>query len=176
LVPDRHDGKEADVEAPKRIRPRRLNDYLAVLTKAVFQSGMSWRVIEAKWPGFEEAFFDFEPERVARLTPKEVDGLAADARIVRNRRKIEATVENAETMLDLNAEYGSFRKYLRSHGGFEPTVADLCERFKYMGRMGAYYFLHVVGEEVPPHEEVMAATPPTRSRTRARRSSQRSSA
>lgn len=163
------------MKAPERIRPKRLNDYLAVLTKAVFQSGISWRVIEAKWPGFEEAFFGFDPDRIARLTPKAVDSLSADTRIVRNRRKIEATVENARTMLDLNAEYGSFRKYLRSHGDFESTVADLCKRFKYMGRMGAYYFLHVVGEEVPPHEEVMAATPPSRSRTRARPSSRRSS-
>src|SRR6266571_293600 len=85
---DQEEG--GDVEAPKRIRPRRLNDYLEVLTKAAFQSGISWRVIEAKWPGFKEAFFDFDPERVARFSPKEIDALAADTRIVRNRRKIEA--------------------------------------------------------------------------------------
>lgn len=161
------------MEGPQRIRPKRLNDYLAVLTKAVFQSGISWRVVEAKWPGFEEAFFDFDPERIARLTPKEVDGLAADTRIVRNRRKIEATVENARTVLDLNAEYGSFRKYLRSHDGFQSTVADLCDRFKFMGPMGAYFFLYVVGEEVPPHEQAMAAMRPG-SRSRARPPSRRS--
>jgi 3-methyladenine DNA glycosylase Tag len=157
------------VEAPERIEPKGLNDYLAVLTRAAFQSGISWRVFEAKWPGFEAAFFGFDPERVARLTPQEVDALMADASIVRNRRKIEGTVQNARTMLDLNAEYGSFQKYLRSHGGFEATVADLSKRFAFIGPTGAYYFLYVVGEEVPSHEEVMAAAPAARARTKARR-------
>jgi 3-methyladenine DNA glycosylase Tag len=154
------------MEGPKRIRPKRLNDYLEVMSKAVFQACISWQVIDAKWPGFQEAFFDFDPERIARLTPKEIDGLTADTRIVRNRRKIEATVDNARTMLELNAEHGSFRKYLRSHGGYHGTVADLKERFRFLGDTGAYFFLHVVGEEVPPHEEFMAARAPARSRAR----------
>jgi len=50
------------VEGPKQIRPKRLSDYLEVMSKAVFQSGMSWRVVEAKWPGFREAFFEFDPD------------------------------------------------------------------------------------------------------------------
>src|SRR6266513_2639492 len=104
------------MDAPKQVRPKRLNDYLEVMTKSVFQSGISWRVVESKWPGFKEAMFDFDPERIAHLSPKEVDALAADTRIIRNRRKIEATVSNAATMLDLEAKHGSFRKYLRSHG------------------------------------------------------------
>jgi len=57
------------MEAPKQIRPKRLNDYLEVMSKAVFQTGISWRVIESKWPGFKEAFFDFVSERIARLSP-----------------------------------------------------------------------------------------------------------
>jgi 3-methyladenine DNA glycosylase Tag len=146
------------MDAPKQIRPKRLNDYLEVMSKAVFQTGISWRVIESKWPGFKEAFFDFDPERIARLSPKEIDALAADTRIVRNRRKIEATVANAAAMVELNAQFGSFRKYLHSDNGFAETTADLKKRFKFIGDMGAYYFLHVVGEEVPPHEEAMART------------------
>jgi len=143
------------VERPKQIKPKRLNDYLEVMSKAVFQSGMSWQVVEAKWPGFREAFFDFDPDRIAHLSPREVDGLAADTRIIRNRRKIEATIHNAATMLELEAKHGSFQKYLRSHDGFAETVDDLKRQFKFVGDMGSYYFLHVVGEEVPPHEEVM---------------------
>src|SRR5207244_1231556 len=95
------------------------------------------------------------PGRIAHLSPREIDRLTADTRIIRNRRKIEATVDNAATMLDLAAKHGSFRKFLRSHDGFDETVADLKKQFKFIGDMGAYYFLHVVGEEVPPHEEVM---------------------
>jgi 3-methyladenine DNA glycosylase Tag len=145
------------MEGPKQIRPKGPGDYLEVMTKAVFQSGISWRVIESKWNGFREALHGFDAERIADLTPPEVDQLAEDTRIVRNRRKIEATVHNARTLLDLAGEHGSFRKYLRSHGGFEETVADLRRRFKFLGDTGAYYFLYVVGEEVPPHEEWMKA-------------------
>jgi Methyladenine glycosylase len=139
--------------APDRIEPRGLADYLEVLTKAVFQSGMSWRVVEAKWDGFRAAFHDFDPGWVASLSPPDVDRLAEDTRIIRNRRKIEATVHNAEELVELERQYGSFRDYLRSHEGFEATVADLRKRLKFVGDTGAYYFLYVVGEEVPPHEE-----------------------
>jgi len=143
-------------QEPKRIRPKGLADYLEVLTKSVFQSGISWRVIEAKWDGFREAFHGFDPEHVAGLTPPDVDALAADTRIVRNRRKIEATVENAATLLELDRQHGGFRKYLRSHADYEALAGDLVKRFKFLGDLGAYYFLHVVGEETPPHDEWMA--------------------
>jgi hypothetical protein len=145
------------MEAPKQIRPKKLADYLEVMTKSAFQSGISWRVIEAKWDGFREAFHAFDPEWVASLDPPDIDRLAADTRIVRNRRKIEATVHNAQTMLDLDREHGGFRNYLRSHGGFDETVADMRKRFKFLGDLGAYYFLYVVGEEVPAHENWMSA-------------------
>jgi DNA-3-methyladenine glycosylase I len=141
--------------APERIEPSGLADYLEVITKAVFQSGMSWRVVEAKWDGFRAAFHDFDPEWVAALTPPDVDRLAEDARIIRNRRKIEATVHNAEELVELEREHGTFRDYLRSQAGFEETVADLRKRLKFVGDTGAYYFLYVVGEEVPSHQAFM---------------------
>lgn len=143
--------------APKRIKPGSLADYLEVMTRSVFQSGISWRVIDAKWDGFREAFRGFDPKWVASLDPPDVDRLAKDTRIVRNRRKIEATVHNARTMIDLDRKHGGFKKYLRSHGGFEETVADLRKRFRFLGDLGGYYFLYVVGEKVPAHEDWMAA-------------------
>ena len=143
------------MQAPERITPRKLADYLDVLTKAVFQSGISWRVVEAKWQGTRAAMYEFDPAKLADLTPEDVDKLAQDQRLVRNRRKIEATIANAETMLELEREFGSFKRYLSSFGDFDATAADLVKRFKYLGDMGAYYFLHVVGEPVPPHEEWM---------------------
>ena len=154
------------MEAPKRVRPKALNDYLEAMTKAVFQSGISWKVIEAKWDGFQEALFGFDPERIASLDPPDIDRLAEDTRIVRNRKKIKATVHNAEAMLELTKEHGTFKRYLRSHGDFEETVADLRKRFKFLGDTGAYYFLYVVGEPVPPHEEWMKAHGGSASRSR----------
>jgi DNA-3-methyladenine glycosylase I len=102
------------MDGPPQIRPKGLADYLDVLSQAAFQSGISWKVVQAKWPGTREAFRDFDPQKVANLTPKQVDALVADTRVIRNRKKIEGTVDNAETMLALDREFGGFRKYLRS--------------------------------------------------------------
>jgi DNA-3-methyladenine glycosylase I len=76
-----------------------------------------------------------------------------DPRVIRNRRKLEATVDNASEILALADEHGDFQRYLRSHGSFDETASDLKRRFRFLGDFGAYYFLHVGGEEVPPHEE-----------------------
>lgn len=154
------------MEAPKKIRPKSLASYLEVMTKAVFQSGMSWQVVEAKWEGFRQALGGFDPEAVAALTPRDVNRLMKDASIIRNRRKLEATIDNAVEMLALDEEHGGFKRYLRSHEGFEETAADLKRRFRFLGDLGAYYFLYVVGEKVPPHDEWRAAHPASPARRR----------
>ncbi|MCX6372903.1 MAG: DNA-3-methyladenine glycosylase I [Actinobacteria bacterium] len=145
------------MQAPQQITPTKLADYLEVMTKAVFQSGMSWQVVEAKWDGFLEAFAAFDPATVAAFTGDDVERLAEDARIIRNRRKIEATITNAETMVALDGAPGGFAGWLRSHADFAATVAALRGEFRFLGDMGTYYFLYVVGERVPPHEEWMQA-------------------
>lgn len=134
------------MEPPPRVRPQSLADYLEVLTKIVFQAGLSWRAVEAKWPGFQRAFDGFKPESVASMTPRDVDRLAQDTRIIRNRRKIDATVENAETLLELDRQHGSFGRYLKSQDGLEEQARELSKRFKFLSPAGAKYFLYVVGE------------------------------
>lgn len=66
-----------------------------------FQSGLSWRTVLAKRPAFREAFAGFDPELVAGFGAADVERLMLDAGIVRNRRKIEATVANARAVLAL---------------------------------------------------------------------------
>ncbi|MDO8963664.1 MAG: DNA-3-methyladenine glycosylase I [Coriobacteriia bacterium] len=147
---------------PVKIAPKTSADYLAQITRAVFEAGLSYAVIDQKWPGFEDAFCDFDPETVAGFTNEDVERLMRDMRIVRNRRKIMATIDNAGEMIIAEREFGTFKKYLRSHGSFEATVRDLRRRFKFLGDSGAYFFLYVVGEKVPPHDEWMAAHPDRR--------------
>ncbi len=141
------------MEEPKRIKPQSLADYLEVMSKSVFQTGISWRVVDAKWPGIKEAFRGFEPRVISSLTVAEIDELVQDKRIIRNRRKIEAIVANASRLLELDSQYGSFKKYLRSFNSFEELTKDLRKNFKFLGEMGAYHFLWVVGEKVPSWEE-----------------------
>ncbi|MDA1036161.1 MAG: DNA-3-methyladenine glycosylase I [Chloroflexi bacterium] len=156
------------LDPPEQIKPTKLADYLDVMSRAAFQSGMSWKVIEAKWAGSREGCRDFDPQTLVELTPDEVDTIATDTRIIRNRRKVEATIHNAQVMLDLDSEYGGFQKYLRSHPDFPALVKDMRKRFKFMGDMGTYYFLYVVGEEVPSHEEWMQSQEPRRQAAKAR--------
>lgn len=66
-----------------------------------FQSGLSWLTILRKREGFREAFAAFDPEAVAAFTAHDVDRLMADARIVRNRRKIDATIANARALVTM---------------------------------------------------------------------------
>jgi 3-methyladenine DNA glycosylase Tag len=144
------------MQEPTRITPTRLADYLEVLSKAVFESGMNWQVIEAKWPGFQEAFDGFDPVKVGAYSPDDIDRLIADTRIIRNGRKVEATIHNAGAMLAAEAEFGSFARYLEVKRPFESQLADMKKRFKHIGNFGVYYFLYVVGEQVPSHHEFAA--------------------
>jgi DNA-3-methyladenine glycosylase I len=76
-----------------------------------FQAGLSWLTILRKRDHFREVFAGFDPATVARFGPEEVDRLLADPGIVRNRAKIEATINNARRYADLAAEFGSLAAY-----------------------------------------------------------------
>ena len=138
---------------PQHIDPRSLDDYLEVMSKAVFQSGMSWKVVESKWPGTREAFRNFDVHQVAAMHEKDLDDLTQDTRVIRNYRKLAAVVSNAQRMLELDKEHGSFQSYLRSRESFDERLKMIKIDFKYMGPFGTYYFLYVVKEDVPEHEE-----------------------
>lgn len=142
---------------PDQIKPNSLDDYLEVMSKAVFQSGMSWKVVEAKWPGTREAFHNFDVRKVAALDDKDIDELTQDTRVIRNYRKLNAIVFNAQRMISLDDEYKGFKNYLRSQDDFDATLNNIRKDFKFMGPTGIYYFLYVVGEKVPPHAEFEAA-------------------
>jgi DNA-3-methyladenine glycosylase I len=81
------------------------------LTLEAAQAGLSWDTILRKRAGYRACFADFAPEAVAEFTEKDVERLLGDPSIVRNRRKIEAAVNNARRFLEVAAEHGSFSRY-----------------------------------------------------------------
>ena len=85
-----------------------------MLVLQLFQSGRNWRVILHKRENFRKAFKDFDPVKVAALTDKEINDMCNDSSIIRNRRKIEAAVKNAKSVIIVSAKYGSFAKYLQN--------------------------------------------------------------
>lgn len=80
-----------------------------------FQAGLSWSTILHKRPAFREAFAGFDPASVAAFGAPDIERLVADAGIVRNRAKIQATIGNARGVLEIARESGSFDSWLWAH-------------------------------------------------------------
>jgi len=81
--------------------------WLAVFTRHVFNAGFNWKVVEAKWPGFEAAFDGFDVARCAMMDDDWLDALLKDDRIIRNGAKIQSVRDNAVLLRDLAADRGS---------------------------------------------------------------------
>ena len=146
---------EKIIEIPPRITPDGDNGYFEELTKAVFRAGFSWRVVRNKWGNLRESFHGFDIETVAEYGMEDFERLSNDTGIVRNRRKILATVDNAHRMSELAAEYGSYHAYLRSLDRLDyyQRVKALTGQFRGLGRTSAFVFLACVNEETPSWAE-----------------------
>ena len=139
------------IEIPRRARPQGDAEYLEQMTKAIFQAGFSWPVIRNKWPDFQVAFEGFDIDRVSNYDHLEVERLLNDAGIVRNARKILATIENARIMQALVTEHGSFYAYLHTLDGrtYQERKQILTHTFRHLGPTGCFVFLYSVDEDVP---------------------------
>jgi DNA-3-methyladenine glycosylase I len=93
-----------------------------MLTLEGAQAGLSWSTILRKREGYRRAFAGFDPVKVARFTPARVERLLADPGIVRNRLKVESTVNNARSTLSVQEELGSLSAYLWSFVDGTPKV------------------------------------------------------
>jgi len=130
------------------------------------QAGLSWLTILNKREAYRAAYDGFDPQRVARFTPKRIERMLGDPGIVRNRRKIESSVENARHFLEVAAEYESFDAYLWGFVDGRPVVnawerlsqipahtplsdavsADLKARgFRFVGTTIVYSHLQAIG-------------------------------
>lgn len=98
-----------------------------------FQAGLSWITILRKRENFRKAFDGFEPEKIARYTPKKVEKLMQDAGIVRNRAKIEGAIFSARGWLDLMEKGPGFSALLWEHAGGKPKV----NKFRSVGQVPA---------------------------------------
>ena len=143
---------------PERAEPRSLDGYLEVMTRAVFQAGVSWAMIAQRWEAFRRAFSDFDVGRVATFDDVDIDR-ALQENILRSPKKVRATIANAQTILALDQQYGAFKAYLHAFPNYDELCADIRKRFKFMGAMNVWYFLFRVGEDVPPFEEWVKTIP-----------------
>lgn len=104
---------------------------LSTMAERVFAAGFVWRVIEQKWPGFEEAFLRFEPKRLLFQPEDFWHDLASDKRIVRNPQKIRAVRDNALFVDRVSKEHGSFGTFLSTW-----PANDQVGLMAYLGKFG----------------------------------------
>jgi 3-methyladenine DNA glycosylase Tag len=138
---------------PDQILQPEPRDYLAVMSRAVFQAGLSWAAIAKDWEAYEAAFDAFHPEKVARYGEGDVDRLMRSEGLLHSARKIRATIANAQSLLDLQREFGSIEKYLDSFADYATLAKDFRKRFKFMGEMNVWYVLFRVSRPVPKFEQ-----------------------
>ena len=86
---------------------------LAAFTKQIFKSGFVWRVVENKWPDFEEHFFNFNIEKMLMMPEEMLERKAADPKIIRNYNKVKTIKANAQMMFDISLEKNiSFAQFI----------------------------------------------------------------
>jgi len=130
------------------------------------QAGLSWSTILKKRDNFRAAFDNFDPEKIASYDQKKVGQLLQNAGIIRNRLKIEASIQNAKTFLEVQKEHGSFDAFLWQFVGGTP-IKNACKKlgdipattqesdtmskalksrgFKFVGSTICYAFMQAVG-------------------------------
>lgn len=104
------------------------NELFGRLILEINQAGLSWETILKKEKAFRKAYSDFKIKKIAAYSNKDFDRLMNDAGIIRNRLKINAAIENAKTILQLQKEHGSFEKWLEFH--FPLTKEEWVKLFK----------------------------------------------
>ena len=168
------------------------NKLFEMLVLESMQSGLSWLTILRKRKAFQTAFRQFDPVKVAKFDAKEVEALLANAEIIRNRAKVDATIANARATLRAQEKYGSLDTFLwrvvdgkplvRPRTGHDPLPAKTAESerlakeckengFRFVGPTVAYSLMQAVGM-VNDHDltcfrykEVTVPAKPKRSRS-----------
>ncbi|SFV31547.1 DNA-3-methyladenine glycosylase I [Thermoflavifilum thermophilum] len=142
---------------------RKLFEFLVL---DAFQAGLSWRTILYKREQFRKAFDAFDPECIAKYDARKIQQLMHNANIIRNRMKIEATVENARRFLEICSRYGSFDQFIWQFTNYQtihhhlqpgqPAPATSAESdamskalraagFKFVGSTICYAFMQAAG-------------------------------
>lgn len=137
-------------------RPPNDDVYFENMTRVIFQAGLSWKMINKKWPNFKKVFENFSIEKVSKFDDNDLARLMADKGIVRNRSKIEATINNAKQFQEIKKESGSFQSYLDSldkSQNYALAIKELSKKFRRLGPSSARIFLYSVGEDVRHPEE-----------------------
>ena len=158
-IRERAEQRKGGAAALKKILPQVLSEkkiaelsddrFLAAMTKCINQAGFSWKVIENKWPQFEEAFFKFDPAKLGLLSAEQWEAYTSDRRVVRNWQKIKALQENVFFLQEESRKHGSFGKFIADWPCSDQLglMAYLKQHGSRLGGLSALWFLRRVGKD-----------------------------
>ncbi|TLX60413.1 DNA-3-methyladenine glycosylase I [Stutzerimonas nosocomialis] len=149
-------GSAAALEArlPQPLTPEQLraipdDRYLSQLSLRIFRAGLKHSLVDAKWPAFEQAFFGFDPHKAVLMGGEHIERLMQDARLIRHLGKLKSVPRNAQLILDVQRERGSFAALIADW-----PVTDIVGLWRYlakhgnqMGGLSAPRFLRMVGKD-----------------------------
>jgi len=141
---------------------RALSDdrYLSLISLRIFRAGLKHSLVDAKWPAFEEVFFGFDPEKVVLMGAERLENLMQDTRLIRHLGKLKSVPRNAQFILDVRREKGSFGTLVADW-----PVSDIVGLWKYLAKHGSQLgglsaprFLRMVGKDTfVPTDDMVAA-------------------
>ena len=113
---------------------RELGDdrYLSLIALRVFRAGLKHSLVDAKWPAFEEAFFAFDPHKVVLMGAEHLERLMQDSRLIRHLGKLKSVPRNAQFVLDVARERGSFGQLIADW-----PSSDIVGLWKYLAKHGS---------------------------------------
>ena len=144
------------------------NELFGRLIMEINQAGLSWETNQKKEEGFRNAYDNFSIKKVAAYTEEDRERLLADPGIIRNKLKVNAAIENAKTIIELQKEFGSFEKWLEHHHPktLEEWMKLFKKTFKFTGGEIVNEFLMSIGflkgahaEDCVVNEEILKCEP-----------------
>lgn len=139
---------------PSTLSPSQLSNipddrWLSMATNCIFCSGFNWRVVQAKWDGFEEAFEGFDLARWNFSNDEDLDRLVQDTRIIRNGMKIKTVPENARYFSQRAKEFGGVGTWIGDWPVADQIglMADFQKNGSRLGAMTGQYFLRFMGKD-----------------------------
>ena len=123
--------------------------YLSLISLRIFRAGLKHSLVDAKWPAFEEVFFGFDPEKVVLMGGERLENLMQDTRLIRHLGKLKSVPRNAQMVLDIAREYGSFGTLLADWPSSDIVGLWklLAKRGNQLGGMSAPRFLRMAGKD-----------------------------
>jgi len=138
-----------EVASNRKLKSLGDDRYLSMMTKVINQAGFSWKVINNKWPQFEEAFLGFDTFKLSLLSPEQWEAYASDRRVVRNWQKIKALQDNLFFVTEVAREQGSFGKFIAGWPVSDQVglLAYLKTHGSRLGGNSGMYFLRYAGKD-----------------------------